>query len=118
MDPEKVDLTVLDLASDRLAHERLVRRVLAAAGPELRRRAAGSTPLVLLGVWARPVLAAAAVVAVLAAGVLAVTERGVQPEQGGTVADALGVPAPVADWLEEGREPTRADLVLAMERRP
>lgn len=117
MDLEKVDLTVLDLASDRLGHERLVRRVMAAAGPELRRRAAGSTPLMLLGAWARPVLAAAAVVAVLAAGVLAATERGAESAPAGSVVDALGVPAPAADWLAEGREPTAADLVLAMERR-
>lgn len=117
MDPEKVDLTVLDLAADRLHHDRVVRRVMAAAAPELRRRAAGSTPLVLLSAWARPMLAAAAVVAILAAGVLAATERDGQTEPASAVVDALGVPAPAADWLAEGREPTRADLVLAMERR-
>jgi hypothetical protein len=117
MDPERVDLTILDPATDRLAYERLVRRIMAAAAPELARRAMPQTTLALLGGWARPLLAAAAVVAVLAGGVLAATERDGPAAGGHTVAEALGVPSPAAAWLEEGREPTRADLVLAMEGR-
>jgi hypothetical protein len=117
MEPERVDLTAIDAMSDQLHLERLVRRVVTAAGPELERRARSQTALALLGVWARPMLAAAAMVAILAGGVLVATERERQPDRPATVVDALGVPAPASDWLAEGREPTKADLVLAMERR-
>jgi hypothetical protein len=117
MERERLDLSPLDPAADQLAYERRVRRVLEAAAPELERRRTLRTPLALLGGWARPVLVAAALVAVVAGGVLVATERagsGVAPVQ---AAETLGVPSPAADWLAEGREPTRSDLVLAMERR-
>lgn len=117
MERQPVDLTALDAMSDRLRFERVVRRVMTAAAPELERRTALYAPLVLLGAWARPVLAAAAVVAVLAGSVLVMTERDGAPEASQVTAEDLGVPAPASEWLAEGREPTKADLVLAMERR-
>ncbi|HUE77342.1 MAG TPA: hypothetical protein VMM83_05320 [Longimicrobiales bacterium] len=117
MDQERIDLSALDPTADRLGYERLVRRVMEAAAPELARRAAAGNPLALLAGWARPMLAAAAAIAVLAIGALAATERsGAVVETTGTVADALGLPAQAAEWLDEGREPTEYDLVLAMER--
>lgn len=108
---------MLDPASDQLHYERLVRGVLAAAEQELVRRARMQTPIAMLGAWARPMLAAAAVVAVLAGGVLATIDRAHQRQEPGSLAEGLGIPAPAAEWLTENREPTRADLVLAMERR-
>lgn len=116
MEPERVDLSALDLATDQLRYERLVRRVLGAAERELERRKAARTTLALLGGWARPLLAAAAVVAVLAGGVLMATERDSAAAGPGVLGESLGVPSPAADWLSEGREPNKADLVLAMER--
>lgn len=118
MDQERMDLSALDPTADRMGYERLVRRVMEAAAPELARRAAGSNPLALLAGWARPMLAAAAIIAVFAIGALALTERaGAAAETVGTFADALGLPAQAAEWLTEGREPTEDDLVLALERR-
>jgi hypothetical protein len=117
MKPERVDLSPLDLAADQLHYERLVRRVMGAAEPELERRRTQRTTLGVLSGWARPLLVAAAVVAVLAGGVLVAIERDGQADAPGTMAESLGVPSPAADWLMDGREPTRADLVLAMERR-
>jgi hypothetical protein len=117
MEPERVDLSALDPTRDRIGYERLVHRILEAAAPELARRRAAANPLVQLAAWARPALAAAAVIAVLAAGAIAMAERydGAQ-DPAGTIADALGVPAPASDWLAEGRAPTTGDLVLAVER--
>lgn len=118
METERTDLSALDPTADRLGYERLVRRIMAAAAPELARRAAAANPLALLAGWARPTLAAAAIIAVFAVGALAATERAAAvEEEAGTFADALGLPARAADWLTEGREPTEYDLVLAMERR-
>lgn len=118
MEPDRVDLSALDPTLDRQRYERLVRRTLNDAAPELARRAGPYAPVVLLGAWARPLLAAAALVTIVAGGVLAATERGRDDGPVLSTADDLGVPAPAADWLAEGREPTKADLVLAMERRP
>ena len=116
MDTERADLSPLDPAADPARYERLVRRILDAAGPELDRRARQARPLALLVGWARPTLAAAAVIAALALGVLAAIERnGAEPMD--VMADAPGVPAPAAEWLAADREPTASDLVLAMERR-
>lgn len=116
MEPDRIDLSPLDPADDMIAYERLIRRVMDEAAPELARRARDASPLALVVGWARPTLAAAAMIAAFAAGALVLTDRA----DGGTsatVVDALGVPAPAADWLETGRDPDEADLVLAMERR-
>lgn len=116
METERVDLSPLDPTMDRLRYERLVRRILDAADPELERRAAAAGPLALVVGWARPTLAAAAVIAAIALGVLVATDRGgVEPMD--FMADAFGVPAPAAEWIADGRGPTASDLVLAMERR-
>lgn len=116
MEPERLDLSPLDPAVDQLAFERLVGRILDAAAPELARRAREAGPLALLAGWARPTLAAAAVIATLALGALTALER-TTVAPAASVVEALGLPAPAAEWLEDGREPTASDLVLAMERR-
>ncbi|HUG41291.1 MAG TPA: hypothetical protein VMM12_12445 [Longimicrobiales bacterium] len=118
MDPERIDLSPLDVTADRLGYERLVRRIMEAAAPVLARRAASANPLALLAGWARPTLAAAAVIALVALGALALTERAGAPvEETGTFAADLGLPAEAADWLTEGRAPTEYDLIFAMESR-
>ena len=116
MDTERVDLSPLDPAQDRLGYERLVRRILDAADPELARRAREAGTLALVAGWARPAVAAAAIIAAVALGGLSAIQRdSAQPTD--SMVDALGVPAPAAEWLEDGREPSAEDLVLAMERR-
>jgi hypothetical protein len=117
MEESRVDLSALDPAWDELRYERLVRGVLSASQQELARRARMQTPLTVVGMWARPMLAAAAVVAILAGGVLFTLERTAPGEASDSLAEGLGIPAPAAEWLTENREPTRADLVLAMESR-
>jgi hypothetical protein len=114
MEPERMDLGPLDPAADARAYERLVRRVMDAAAPELERRARRTGPLGIVTAWARPTLAAASIVAAFAAGALLSTDR-TGPMVPGSV-EALGVPDPAAEWLEDGREPDAGDLVLAMER--
>ena len=116
MEPQRVDLSPLDPSRDQVGYERLIRRILAAAEPELARRAGQASPIALVAGWARPTLAAAAIIAVVALGALKTSERG-QPRPTESMVETLGVPAPAADWLEDGREPTASDLVLAMERR-
>lgn len=118
MEPERIDLSPLDPAADQLAYERLVRRILDAAAPELARRAGQLDALDLVAGWARPTLVAASIVAALAAGALFATDRADSATGSGSVVEALGVPSPAAEWLESGREPDAGDVVLAMERQP
>lgn len=115
MDSERLDLSVIDPLSD--AHEeRLVRAITRRAGPELMRRAAQNSPIALVASWARPALAAAAVMVVLSSSVLRMTRdaRFAQTPDYGIV-EALHLPAPVADWIVEDRTPTVRDLILVIE---
>ena len=104
MEPDPIDLTPLGL--NDLRRERMVRAVLARArvSPPVR------SPLGVLAGWARPTLAAAAVVAAISIGALAwpATRPQAAPL---TIADGLRLPEPAADWIAEDRPPTEADLL-------
>lgn len=126
VDPEgPLDLSALSASGDPGAVEALVARVMEAAEPELLRRAAvrrpgvAPGPLSTLAAWSRPILAAAAVVALVSTGVLrwspSPVGSGVAEEEVALLPEVLGLPSTVATWLEEDRAPTARDLVLAME---
>jgi hypothetical protein len=109
---ERLDLKALELSV--VERERLVASILTRAAPELARRGADVSPILLLSQWVRPALAAAAVVAAVCMSVLA------QPDFADTVArtglaEALNVPSPAAEWVATDRAPTLDDLLLAME---
>lgn len=109
MEPHPIDLSPLALPD--LRRERMVRAVLARAqlSPAVR------TPLAVLAGWARPTLAAAAVVAAVSIGALAWPGTPqAQPAPAPaplTIADGLRLPGPAADWIAENRSPTEADLL-------
>jgi CTP:molybdopterin cytidylyltransferase MocA len=96
----------------------MVAGVVSAAGPELARRAALPQPgmLLLLAGWMRPTVSAAALLAAAAAAFL-VTGGPVQTPAaaGGGLADALGYPTTVADWVDDGQTPSVEALVVALE---
>lgn len=106
MEPDPIDFSPLALPD--LRRERMVRAVLARArnaSPPVR------GPLGVLAGWARPTLAAAAVVAAVSIGALAWPDaRQAQPAPL-TIADGLRLPEPAADWIAENRSPTEADLL-------
>ncbi len=120
------DLTPLDPLGRGARFESLVAGIMAAAGPELARRAGlRATPLLVLTQWTRPMLAAAAVIALASAAALGLAGRGAGPTtmQLATVvaaptpgmAEALNVPAPVDAWIAGDRDPTKGDLIAAIE---
>lgn len=118
MDPERLDLSPLDPSRrDPARWDRLVRAIMAAAGPELERRAAIVGPVIWLARFARPALAAAALIALASAAVLhAGTRSVVSPAVAPAgVAEALAVPSPVAAWLAGNRSPTTSDVLAAVE---
>jgi len=118
-DREALDLSALDPIVGTSEWAELVARIVRAAEPELHRRAeAASSPLTVLAGWSRPILAAAAVVALLAVGALARDGMGDGPlaeASGGELPELLGLPSPVSAWLSEERSPTTNDVVLAFE---
>jgi hypothetical protein len=119
MEEDRLDLTPLDRMADPERVEALVSAIVAAAAPELARRASGGGLLAVLGGWAWPTLAAAS----LAAAVSAAALFSGRPAPGagtvaiaGPVVTALELSEPVALWVDGNRGPTTADLVLAVER--
>lgn len=117
MDRERLDLSALDPSADPEQWERLIGAITRRAAPELARRAVTHSPALLLVSWARPMLATAAAIATISAAALAMKAR--SPGQEVTIArgviEALEIPAPAAEWLDEGRAPTVDDLILVLE---
>ncbi len=112
MDPDRIDLSPLGLNDLRRA--RMARAVLARA-----QLAGPRTPLALLVGWARPTLAAAAVVAAVSLGSLAwPTAHAAQTGSPLTIADALHIPEPAADLIAEQRPVSDDDLLISWELRP
>lgn len=116
MHEEPIDLTPLHPARDPARWEAMVSGITARALPALAAGSAGRTPLLLLAEWARPTLAAAAVVVLASLAVFA----SVREEQAETIppqlmAEALDIPHPVADWIVEERAPNDSDLILVLE---
>lgn len=111
---ERIDFSAIE--PDAAGRELLVAAVMSRALPELRRRAeADVSPITALYEWARPALAAAAVLAVICLSVLAGHDFAHATVPGSGLAEALQVPAPVNAWLAGDRAPTVDDLLLAME---
>lgn len=114
MERDGIDLSPLFTP---LRRERLVQRVLRAALPELERRATRGGPILVLADWARPALAAAALVALasaLALGLVRPGSNATTPPDAGLAA-ALNVPTPVDAWLVADRAPDLGDVLTAVE---
>jgi len=109
MDDERIDLSALDpgAAPDRV--ERGVQAVLARVAPSLAaRRARGPVVWDVLRAWRRPVLAAAALVALLCAAVLGrvpASASSAGDTRASTLTEAAGVPASLARSIESGSAP-------------
>jgi hypothetical protein len=110
---DRIDLTALELDAGR--RELLVAAIMANAGRELERRQSQDvSPMLALSRWARPALAAAAVLAAVCVSILALDGGEASPGYG--LADELSVPEPADAWLVGERAPTVGDVLVAMER--
>lgn len=118
MDPARLDFSSLDPSLDPRRWEGLIRGILQRAEPELAQRAAARSSLVALADWARPALAAAVVLVALSAATLLVLEpRPAAPADAAApavgLAETLGLPPTIADWVTEERPPSLSELILA-----
>ncbi len=112
-------------AHDRQLEERLVGTILAAARPELERRrrlhpadpiAARPGALALLAGWSLPTLTASAGIALAAAATFLVLRAPVPaPPPEAAMSEVLGIPSPIAEWLETGHPSALDPLLLAFE---
>jgi hypothetical protein len=107
---EQVDLTPLDPCADTARFERMVARVLHAAGPELSRRQTVLSIWDLLARWRRPVLATSGLLATAALVVLLGTRPATTSRT--SLAEACGVPAEWVRWAQAARNPTPAELLV------
>lgn len=110
-DSERIDLSPLGL--DDLRRARMARAVMARA-----QLGAARTPLAELAGWARPTLAAAAVIAAVSLGALTWPHAPAHATSPLTVADALRIPEPAADLIAEQRPVSDDDLLTSWDPRP
>lgn len=105
---EPIDFSALQLGDHR--RDVIVASVMLQSGHELTRRANGSSPILFLGTWARPALAAAAVLA-LVCGTMLTRATPTDETPGAGIAEALGVSTTTTALLVTNSTPTATDLL-------
>ncbi len=110
-----IDLSSLDPTRDRARFERVVASINERASDELAARRSQTNAIAMLARWKRPMLAAAAVVALISGTILfsvRVPPVDLAPQTDG-IAEAMGIPEALAQWIDDDRLPTTADLISA-----
>lgn len=114
MTERRLDLRVLDPAAGG-SLDALLSEINERAAPELARRATARGPIAVLAGWAKPALAAAAALAAVSLVGLSIARSAGSAAPLRGVPEELGLPSLVAEWVAEGRTPTRDDLLIAMD---
>jgi|GEM_PF-1633969 len=118
MDDDRIDFSALDPTRDQARFDGLVGSIVDQAADELDRRRVSNSPLNLLVQWRRPMLAAAAVIAIVSVGVLlrvdTVNNADYAAETAG-IAEAIGVPTLLAQGVRQNDMPTTAELFDAFQ---
>ncbi len=112
---QPIDLSSLDPTRDTARFERVVASINARASDQLAARRSQTNAIAMLARWKRPMLAAAAVV-VLISGTILFSVRVPPPDlapQTDGIAEAMGIPEALAQWIDDDRLPTTADLISA-----
>jgi hypothetical protein len=115
MDNDPLDLSALDPTRDA-AHFRALTSAIARDAMQGRARRLASPRDILgeLAAWARPTLAAAAVVLVVAASVLVRSRSAVPARPVASATDVLGIPQPLMDLMHSTRPPTIVQISQAL----
>ena len=115
MDDDRIDLAALDPTRDEAHFDRLVDSIMERAADQLAERRAASSPLMQLIQWRRPMLAAAAMIAMVSVGVLWQVQSPEPVEESTGVAEAIGVPSLLAQGIRNNELPTTAELFEAFQ---
>ena len=114
-DEERIDFESLDPTADPARFDELVRAVRDHAADELARRQGRWTVIGQIARWQRPLLAAAAVTAIISGAVLWQTRNGQSGSESATeVAEVLGVPGALATWVQGEGTPTVGQLLVTL----
>lgn len=116
MSDDHLDLTPLDPTADEARFGQLVASISGRAADELARRRARSSTIAQLALWKRPMLIAAVVIGIVSISVLARTQSTAPlVEEPTGVAEAIGVPVELAQWVRSGQVPDPGELLVAVE---
>ncbi len=116
MTDDRIDFSPLDPSQEAERFDGIVRSIMTAAAPQLARRRGRASVFGQVGLWWRPVLAAAAITGIVALAALARLETAAPAPTADTgLAEALGVPEQIAQWVRSDEVPTPAELIVALE---
>lgn len=116
MSDERIDFSGLDPTQDAERFDTIVRSIGVAAAGELAARRARASVVGQVASWWRPLLAAAAIVGVVSIGALARLESstGTTETEAG-LAEAIGMPQQIAEWVLTEDVPTPTELLVVLE---
>jgi len=115
MDDDRIDFSALDPTRDEAHFDLLVGSIMERAADQLTERRASSSSLLQLVQWRRPMLAAAAVIAMVSVGVLWQVQSPEVAEESTGIAEAIGVPSLLAQGIRNNEIPTTAELFEAFQ---
>ncbi len=116
MTDDRIDFSPLDPTRDTERFDGIVRTIMEVTGPGLAARRSRASVFGQVGLWWRPLLAAAAITGIVALAALARLEDSAQTAAAPTgLAEALGVPEPIAEWVRSDQVPTPAELLIGLE---
>ncbi|UCC84969.1 MAG: hypothetical protein JSW46_08675 [Gemmatimonadota bacterium] len=116
MTDERIDFSALDPTADGDRFEEKVERINAVVAPALAVRRASASVFGQVAGWWRPLLAAAAIAGVVSAATLALVEGpALESESEIGVAEAIGVPEQIAQWVRSEELPDPSELLIALE---
>ena len=116
MTDERIDFSALDPTAEGERFEEAVGRINAAAAPALAARRARVSVFGQVAGWWRPLLAAAAIAGIVSAATLALVEGpALEGESEVGVAEAIGVPEQIAQWVRNDESPDPSEVLIALE---
>lgn len=116
MTEDRIDFSPLDPTRESEKFEEIVRSITAAAARELAARSAQTGVVGQVALWWRPLLAAAAITGIVSLVALARLETAASAETTELgLAEAIGVPTQVAEWVRGDELPTPTELLVTLE---
>jgi len=115
MGDERIDFSAVDPTLDQDHFDGLVDSIMARAAGELATRRVSTSPMMLLVNWKRPMLAAAAIIALVSVGVLWQVRSTQSQEESTGIAEAIGVPSLLAQSIRSNEMPSTVDLFEAFQ---
>ena len=113
---DRTDFMELDPTSDPERFDEIVASIMAAASDELESRRYRTNALGQLVRWTRPLLAAAAITGVVSVAAVASVDDDSQALDSQTgIAEAIGMPEQIAEWVRSDDAPEPAELWLTLE---